>query len=253
MITSKYTFTTRRRDTGGLLLLNYLSGAMDHVEKDEEPELLRRMNSGDWDGYPLLDHMLSQGYVFPDQKAHDQMVRQKYLEFQKEYDDTAVQLIFSVTYACNFACPYCFQEEYAQNKGFITRDITDAFFSYAEKEFTSQSRKPYITLFGGEPLPGAPALMESVLYFLNKADSLGYEVAIVTNGYSLLDYVPIFKERGYKIREIQTSLDGDREHHDQHRVTKNGKATFDRIADGIDAALQAGFRINLRSILDKRN
>lgn len=253
MIKSKYTFTTRRKDTGALLIVNYLTGALDEVEKNEEDELLRRLASNDWENYSLASHLLEQGYLFTDERAERDLIQEKYLDFQKEYEATPVQLIFSVTYTCNFACPYCFQEEYAQNKGFITAEITDAFFSHINERFSSEKVRPYITLFGGEPLPDSPARREALLYFLDRAKQYGYEIAFVTNGFSLVDYIPVFKARGYAIREIQTSLDGGREDHDSRRTTKNGKPTFDRIAVGIDMALENGFRVNLRSILDKRN
>ena len=57
-------------------------------------------------------------------------------------------------YECNFACSYCYQDEYAPEKAQLTEDMVDAFFNYIEREF-GMDRKKYITIFGGEPLlPG---------------------------------------------------------------------------------------------------
>lgn len=248
---SKYTFQTD--DEKHHLIVNYLTGAIDLLQAEEAAEIRERIGAGNWEGYKQLDYLLDQGYLFPDEASEQEFIQEKYLEFMEEYENTPVQIIFSTTYVCNFGCFYCFQEEYAQNKNTVTNPVTDKFFSFINKKFATEKVKPYITMFGGESLLGGEKHRANIRYFLERAREYGYEVAIVTNGYELINYVPIFQETGVALKEIQVSLDGDPDTHDVRRITKSGKKTFMQIADGIDMALKAGFRVNMRPIVDKEN
>ncbi len=253
MKTSKYTFLTKKFKSKDSILVNYLTSSIDLVEKEEEQELEQRLKHNDWDGYKFLDYFLERGYIFQNEEEELEKIQEKYLEFSEEYEKTPMQLIFSTSFICNFACKYCFQEEYQNSKVVIDNSITDHFFSYINKKFQNEPQKPYITIFGGEPLLGGESYKKSLLYFLENSVKYKYPIAIVTNGYELINYVPEFKRLGVNIKEIQVTVDGDREHHNARRITKSGNPSFDRIMDGIELALQNGYRINIRSIVDKEN
>jgi uncharacterized protein len=76
-------------------------------------------------------------------------------------------------------------------------------------------------------------------------------VAVVTNGYTLADYMDVLGNA--PIREIQVTLDGIGEVHDRRRPLKGGQPTFERIVPGIDQALANGLTVNLRVVLDREN
>ena len=233
--------------------MNFLSGSVDVLEKDEVPEFEKRASENNWENYKNTVYLYENGYLRKDEAEENKSIRAKYLEFAEEYENTPVQLIFSTTYACNFACSYCFQSSYKETGSGLKNEITDKFFEYIEKKFANESQKPYITLFGGEPLLDGSSYQKSLLYFLKTARDKNYETAIVTNGYTLSKYVPLFQKEKLKIKEIQVTLDGDKITHNKRRITKTNGETFDIIAGGIDSALTAGYRINLRSIIDKEN
>jgi len=253
MIKSRYTFTTEKPESGELLIVNYLTGAIDLIEPLERPEFEKRFSEDNWADYPLAAYMKERGYLYADQDKEQEMIQSKYKEFALEHEKTPVQIIFSTTLQCNFACKYCFQEEYNHYKDALNPVIIDQFFSYINKKFAAEPVKPYITLFGGEALIWAESYRRNLMYLLEQSRDFGYSIAMVTNGYELLNYVPWFKENRIVVREIQVTLDGDRTSHDARRVTRGNQGTFDRIADGIDLALRNGYRINLRSIIDKDN
>ncbi len=252
MIKSRYTFTFES-PSNRFFIMNYLTGAIDEVDIFERPELEYRLQNNLWEDYHLKDYLLERGYLFETIEDEEEYIREKYIEFMEEYENTPVQIIFSTTYACNFSCIYCFQESYKENSKIITPEVTDAFFSYIEKHFSKEKKKPYITLFGGEPLLAGERYKKNLLYFLKKARDLVYQITIVTNGYELINYLPYFKEIGVKIKEIQVSMDGSPEQHNKRRPTVTGKPTFYQIAKGISEALKMGYRINLRMIIDKEN
>ena len=159
------------------------------------------------------------------------LFRSKYLDFLDSREKDEIQIFFVTNYSCNFACSYCYQDQYNNPGNELTHEIIDAFFSYVLKEFAG--RKKYITVFGGEPLLGSPRQKELISYFITKSVSAGLELSFVTNGYSLEEYADILSSG--KIREVQVTLDGTADIHNSRRFLKGGEGTFDRIVRGIDA------------------
>ncbi|MDH5718540.1 MAG: radical SAM protein [Spirochaetia bacterium] len=250
---SKHTFSTFSKDNERMYLINYLSGVMDVFNKTETLEFNERLKNSNWQDYEYSKTLLEKKYFFENQEAENKYIRQKYLEFLDENERTPTQLIFSTTYACNLSCVYCFQSDYKEKEPLLTENITNKFFNYIEEKFKRETLRPYITLFGGEPLLAGKKYFNQLIYFLQKARDLNYEIAIVTNGYTLEEYVPVFKKEKFKIKEIQVTLDGGKIIHDKRRPAKGGHSTFNKITAGIDTALKNGYRINLRSVIDKEN
>ena len=196
----------------------------------------------------FIDNLTEQGYI-ADEKKEDLLYRNKYLDFIDTRDEDEVQLFFVPNYSCNFACTYCYQDEYANINKELSHNVIDAFFDYIISEFAG--RKKYITVFGGEPLLNSPKQKDMIAYLLEKANDSDLEVCFVTNGYSLVEYIDILKKG--KIREIQVTLDGVGNMHDRRRFLKGGGATFDKIVNGIDACIRYKLSVNLRMVVDKEN
>ena len=238
---SKHNILTRVTGSQQWLLANLLSGQADLLDA----ETAERFQQGE-----LADPaaFAAKGYlVEPEEEARRyQAARDKFTADQR---DDEVQLFFVPSYACNFGCSYCFQDEYAPQKTHDTEAVVDAFFSYVDDTFAG--RKKYVTLFGGEPLLDTPKQRRVVEKLVEGTKARGLDLAIVTNGYSLPSYVPLLKTG--RIREVQVTLDGSREVHDRRRGLKGGGKTFDQVVAGIDAALEAGLTVNLRAVLDKEN
>jgi uncharacterized protein len=72
------------------------------------------------------------------------------MDFLEKRDESEVQIFWVPTYACNFGCTYCYQDQYAPAPSDNALEIQAAFFDYVRTEFAG--RRKYITVFGGEPL-----------------------------------------------------------------------------------------------------
>ncbi len=222
------------------LIVNLLSGNADMLSYDEM-KILEEANK-----YP--QEFINKGYISnPDNEKLDYQL--KYINFLEERETEEIQLFFVPTYNCNFTCSYCYQSEYPSIKHSFNREITDAFFSFINQKFGN--RKKYITLFGGEPLLSAPKHKENIAYFISSCKKNNLDIAIVTNGYTLNEYLPLLDPSF--VREIQITLDGTGEIHNQRRKLKNNSPTFDTIVGNIDACLQKDISINLRMVVDKDN
>ncbi len=241
MYFSKYNIMSPVRDSDQWFIMNLLTGNADLLDAGTA-EAIR---GGRYDNAAELRE---KGYL-ADTEEEARLYGRKYLDFLDERDASEVQIFFVPTYSCNFACSYCYQEGYGASGGYASEDVVKAFFRHIDTEFAG--RRKYITLFGGEPLLPSAEARERVALILEEATRRELDVAVVTNGHTLTGYLNILR-RG-RIREIQVTLDGVAELHDSRRFLKGGGGTFDRIAEGVDAALEEGFTVNLRVVLDREN
>ena len=237
---SKYNIISKIKDSDNWFIVNALSGQADIVNQDTFEQLKNVAESN--------PELIENGYIVdPDQEKR--LFREKYLRFLDNREKDEIQIFFVTNYSCNFDCSYCYQAGYEQMLVSITKDVTDAFFDYIQKEFAG--RRKYIAIFGGEPFLNAPRHKENIAYIIQEATKNNLEVAVVTNGYHLIDYIEILK-KGI-IREIQVTLDGTSEVHNQRRFLKGGDSTFERIVSGVDLLLENNIPVNLRMVVDKQN
>lgn len=151
-----------------------------------------------------------------------------------------IHLLYVPTMACNMACKYC----YLENK---TKDEWSEFdaletLKYAVEKFHHNNVIPFnISLHGGEVTTLNKKDFENVIKYIyeyyknNKKliESNGFKIGnphIKTNLYNLDKHIDTIKK--YEV-SISGSIDLPLDIHDQYRVTKGGKATFDRILKNI--------------------
>lgn len=247
MYYSKHNIFSKIADSDNYFIVNLLCGSADILSPDEA-KMLQDFHKGKAMAPDFMEKLIEQGY-FVDKNVEERLYRNKYLNFIDDRDDDEIQLFFVPNYSCNFACSYCYQDEYTHVKQELTKEIIDAFFFYINNEFAG--RKKYITVFGGEPLLNSPKQRELISYLLQNANQSELDVCFVTNGYTLTEYVDSLKTA--RIREIQVTLDGVGIIHDKRRFLKGGGASFDKITEGIDACLENNLPVNLRMVVDKEN
>jgi len=154
-----------------------------------------------------------------------QFITQKY--DNNRFTDEILGLTIAPTIDCNFACLYCYEDK---RPGRMTPETEAAVIDYVRRQLPGRKRL-IVTWYGGEPLLCKETVYRLTEAFLEIAESLGckYESFMVTNGYLL---APDVADRlaGYgHWRNVQFTLDGHAETHDQKRPTRGGKGTFDGI------------------------
>ncbi len=133
-----------------------------------------------------------------------------------------------LTYKCNLACSYCFEDK----KSGKVKWNTDELINFLKWETEERNRKYYqenskIMFYGGEPLLEQRLMKE----IARKAEKLPFDFGIQTNGTLLA------KIDGYilnKLKVISISIDGLRETHDKNRHFKSGKGSYDIIIDNLN-------------------
>lgn len=238
---SKHNIFGKLRDSANYFILNPLTKNADILSPEKAREILE-------EAYTDTEEYIAKGYLI-DEKEEERRFRLGYLDFLDEREGNEVQLFFVPWYACNFSCSYCYQGGYAPPSAVVSDEIIEAFFDYIEREF--HDRKKYITVFGGEPLLPNSESRAVLERLVTGAAERKIDIALVTNGYHLYEYLDLLSKG--RIRELQVTLDGPVEVHDARRTLKNGAPTFERIVRGIDGALEHGFPVNLRMVIDRDN
>ncbi len=245
---SRYNIFSRIRDSENSFIVNLLSGNADILNSSDAGKIEALKKGELLSDKKFLDELAEKGYI-TDESEEKREYRRKYLDFIDSREKDEIQIFFVTNYSCNFACSYCYQDQYQNPGNELNKDVIDAFFNYVKEEFAT--RRKYITIFGGEPLLKSPRQKDSIAYIIGKSVEADLSLCFVTNGYYLEEYLPILRKG--KIREVQVTLDGTRSVHNKRRFLKGGGGTFEKIVKGIDACLYDNIDVNLRMVVDKEN
>lgn len=139
-------------------------------------------------------------------------------------------LRIAVTDRCNFRCTYCMPEEgmnWLPREELLTFEEIERIASLLVDRFGIDS----IRLTGGEP-----TIRAHLPILIRKLADLGVDLAMTTNGATLRLVAHDLKEAG--LRRLNISLDSLQPER-FHELTR--RDNLDKVLDGIDAALEAGF------------
>ncbi len=166
------------------------------------------------------------------------------------FDTSRLGLTLCPTLACNFRCPYCFEQS-QQNGTVMSAETVTRLLNFIQGY--KAIRQLSLVWYGGEPLMAFNVICDITEKILAlDLDFVG--ASLVTNGY-LLDVEKIARLNELKINFIQITLDGPREMHDTRRVLVGGKPTFQRIIDNLATLMNSTYAGScaIRVNVDKNN
>ena len=171
--------------------------------------------------------------------------------FERERDSANLKFTIGITMACNFACPYCFEEHRNEH---MTPPVADAVFRFVQQHMRDAgARSVYVNWFGGEPLLNVDVLCQLSAQIRREAEATGahYESMVITNG-ALLTRGVAERLRAAGVEAVQVTIDGPAEVHDRRRPFKGGQPSFARIVANVRAT-QDLLRTTIRVNVDQGN
>jgi uncharacterized protein len=235
-----------------VLLVQPLTGQAAIVGADEARALARLAAGGALPAALPEGTLREAGFVVDSDEEDRALLAAALADYRAEAERTPTQLVVVPTFGCNLRCTYCYQEPFEPDaRGLVVPEVVDAFFAYVDRFHGAETPRPYLTLFGGEPLVDTPGHHDRLARYLAGARARGVAVAVVTNGYDLEAFVASLAAA--EVKEVQVTLDGPAAVHDARRPHGAGRGTFERIVRGVDALVAAGVPVNLRVVADREN
>ncbi|MEZ5358292.1 MAG: radical SAM protein [Candidatus Zixiibacteriota bacterium] len=221
-------------DDGSYLFFNALSGAFARVDSQRGEivkELLKNPASFECqsdDDKKLLDSAIKGGYVIPE--TVNELDILKTISSIGRFSSDKLHLTIMPTLACNLRCVYCYEEHPPQ---MMNRTTQDAIIAWVTSKMDT-IRQLSIGWFGGEPLLNFKAMKYMSEQFQKICDRNGvkYKSSISTNAELLK---PRFADhmKNMSIKYFQITVDGPPDIHNQMRIRKDGKGTYNTIIDNI--------------------
>jgi uncharacterized protein len=224
----------------GCIIYNTFTGGIIHLNNQYENKFL---DTNDSDEH-FIENMLRGGFWVADDVEEFSRVA----EISRLARNQLNQQGFTIapTMACNFRCPYCFEDGRRYNT--MSREIAEKTTTFINNA-TSSNESLVISWYGGEPLL-QPQLIESITKGIdNWSDRLS--ASIITNGFFLDERMAEFL-KSYNVRHAQVTIDGPPDIHNSRRCLPNGNDTFFVILKNIAQSCDY-MSISIRINLDKTN
>jgi len=225
-------FNTTIKKGEYLILFNSLTGALLKINKNKIED--------------AKELLIQKGFLV--EEDANELHYYKYIYYNRIFSNRSLDITIAPTTDCNLCCPYCF-EEGNKHKEYID----DATFNAIAKYILSKKNKKIdLTWFGGEPLLCYDKIVE-----LNKiltSNKVSFKTSIITNG-TLFTNTRIEQLNRLNIQNIQITLDGGEESHNQKRFfSSNKKGTYHLILSNIENILKrTTVTLFLKINIDKEN
>lgn len=246
------------------LMLNTLTSAMDIIDNSTYNNIQNMIHNGnniDFDhSDSLYNTLLARGYIFESSSEEKRIIDTlTYINKKFSAKNTPKNFVICPTMGCNLRCTYCFEGHEQHDKfKLLSDEQLNVIFEYISKHIEQKEKtgsnfnKPYISLFGGEPL------LKCNFHIVEKILKFAYEknisVFIISNATTIDDdYCKLLKTFNNNISAVQVTLDGNKSTHDKRRIRADGGGTFDTICCGISKLLKIGVRVQLRVNVDAEN
>lgn len=163
-------------------------------------------------------------------------------------------IVLMVTQTCNLACRYCYGVggTYGADLPLMRERVALKGIELMLRRGEGRSRFN-VTFFGGEPLLNFKMIKSSFTYCEEIKEKYGIEFrySLTTNGTALNKPIASFLAK-HRFG-LMVSLDGTEEVHNRNRPYRTGRGSFEDAIRGIETALSAGLKVQLRATLVKES
>jgi len=196
----------------------------------------------------VLDLLSANGFIVA--ADFDELAWLERLHKASREGQSAFGIGLAVTLACNFRCTYCYQLHEGLH---MPEEVEEAVVRLADRELAGRETLR-VRWCGGEPLLRVESIRRAgdALRDVAQRHGSAYDASITTNGY-LLDESTATALVDAGVLNVQVTLDGPPDVHDQRRQLADGGRTGARILENVLAVAPVFRRFIVRINVDRRN
>lgn len=251
LVPSRFNARTVASD-GTLVLYNSFSGAISGFPEGASKQVLSLLAKAG--GLTVVTgiakYLYERGYLV--KRGTDELQRVRLRAGQNQYRSDRLDLILLSSEECNFRCVYCYE---TFPRGTMEPWVQQATIRLLENR-APRLKQFSTSYFGGEPLLGFSAIEKVAPRFqeICRENNIVFSAGMTTNGY-LLTLDKFHQLVDWDVRSFQITIDGSPDHHDTHRVLKEGGGTSDVIIRNLldMAKTTHNFRVAVRVNFDRSN
>lgn len=172
-----------------------------------------------------------------------------------QQDESVLALCIAPTYACNLACPYCYEEGRDAPAKPMPREVQDRIAAFAKSEY---EHAPYerleIQWYGGEPMlhPDVVATISEQLMAFCEDRGIGLSANMVSNASRITAEDAAMLNRS-NVLDVLVTVDGTEELHNERRPMRDGGNSYEAVLAGIENLVSAGVHVSVLMNTDKVN
>ena len=212
-------------------------------------ELLRKIECDAITKLQYYDYLILYHYQREENELQDTLAR------IKNEDDKLLEFTILTHGDCNFRCKYCYEK--FENIS-MSPEVEDAIVTFADKLLSEGKFERFsVQWFGGEPLLGYKTIVRLSERFLELCSiyNIEYFSGITTNGYLLNNRMFQNLVKNCKVTSYQITIDGEQEFHDNQRLLKNGRGSYERILTNLKSMVASPlyYHCTLRFNISREN
>jgi uncharacterized protein len=195
-----------------------------------------------------FSELVTGGLIVNKKIAEEKMVWLRYNKIR--FSSNILSPTIVPTNDCNLCCDYCYQIGRSDR---MSREIEQLSINFIIKHLKKKDILS-VSWYGGEPLLALDTIkrVSSHLIRYCKTEKIKYMARVITNG-TLLNKKNLYELKESGVNQVQITIDGLKETHDNRRPFKRGeKSSFEVIFSNIDTIL-GEITINIRINVDKSN
>ena len=248
---SRYNISTENTETSELLVFNAMYGSSAVVAPTAKHEAQSILSGQCGTDSMMINEFSRLGFLVDDQL--DELSILKARKNAGIKDSNRLDVILMPNMDCSFACPYCYEKHDRRNH--LSSETKESILKWMERVIPGH-KVMKLTWFGGEPLLSADEVVEitRAIQGICEAHQVILLRSITTNGYHLSKNL-IQRLIDVGVLNYQITVDGPPEIHNQTRILRSGKGSFDRIFQNIQDLTRADARarVSMRVNFNHRN
>jgi uncharacterized protein len=199
-----------------------------------------------------LNELANAGFILEDAESEALLQEQAFAADKEVSDWMAISL--APTLACNYECPYCYEQNHTKNE-VISDDVINGVFRLVDKCWQRDHFKSFeLAWYGGEPTLCLDVIEKVSSYlksYCNKRNIKFDSTALSNAGNIAKKTAERLAACG--VTRCLPTIDGLRDLHNRRRLARDRGDSFARTLDGIKNLRNAGVEVGVAHNLDRNS